>query len=47
VIIPREDKLIGLSNKREIVLPIESQVNEVNFKHPYFWAAFTMIGNPW
>jgi filamentous hemagglutinin family protein len=47
VIIPREDKLIGLSNKREIMLPIESQVNELNFKHPYFWAAFTMIGNPW
>lgn len=32
----------------EIVLPPElAELRPENFSHPYFWSAFTMIGNPW
>jgi CHAT domain-containing protein len=29
-----------------IPLPRELQQNQ-DFSHPYYWAAFTMIGSPW
>ncbi|MEH2381782.1 MAG: CHAT domain-containing protein [Nostoc sp.] len=34
---------------RAVDLPSESPESKLqpNFKHPYYWAAFTMIGNPW
>lgn len=35
---------IGLSNQQE---NISSQVQGKNLAHPYFWAAFTLVGNPW
>jgi CHAT domain-containing protein len=32
----------------ELTLPPElADVNSDVFSHPYFWAAFTMIGSPW
>ncbi|MCS6813421.1 MAG: CHAT domain-containing protein, partial [Cyanobacteria bacterium] len=36
------------SRSRVIPLPPELVRNEaVNLKHPYYWAAFTLVGNPW
>ncbi|MBW4448482.1 MAG: CHAT domain-containing protein [Spirirestis rafaelensis WJT71-NPBG6] len=34
---------------RAVDLPSESSESKFqpNFKHPYYWSAFTMIGNPW
>jgi filamentous hemagglutinin family protein len=46
-IIPNQAKITGLSNQLEIPLPLEAQINDTDFRHPYYWAAFTMIGNPW
>jgi len=35
-------------NKTKIPLPPELQgLNNPNLSHPYYWAAFTMIGSPW
>ncbi len=27
--------------------PVVSGLPDKNFSHPYYWAAFTMIGSPW
>jgi filamentous hemagglutinin family protein len=27
--------------------PQLEQLGDTNFRHPYFWSAFTMVGNPW
>jgi len=27
--------------------PVVSELPDKNFSHPYYWAAFTMIGSPW
>jgi CHAT domain-containing protein len=36
------------SRPNGIVLPGElASVEELSFAHPYYWAPFTMIGNPW
>ena len=40
--------LIGGSRGQAIALPPElADVQNKNFSHPYYWAAFTMIGSPW
>ncbi|NDJ20632.1 CHAT domain-containing protein [Nostoc sp. B(2019)] len=38
----------GLRTVRSLLLPAES-INETeqSLSHPYYWAAFTMVGNPW
>jgi len=34
----------------EVSLPLPPEladIGNINLSHPYYWAAFTMIGNPW
>lgn len=32
----------------DVTLPPDiAQLGDKNLSHPYFWSAFTMIGNPW
>jgi filamentous hemagglutinin family protein len=41
-------KLQGLDELASIPLPPElAQQSSHDFSHPYYWAAFTMIGSPW
>ena len=40
------DKLSG--TMRRLQLPTElAEFGDQNFSHPYYWSAFTLIGNPW
>jgi filamentous hemagglutinin family protein len=41
----KDGKLI--TPKTEISLPSELALQNQTLQHPYYWAAFTMIGNPW
>jgi len=42
------NQLEGVLEKGGILLPPElQQSGKMNFSHPYYWAAFTLIGNPW
>ncbi|RMF25404.1 MAG: CHAT domain-containing protein [Cyanobacteria bacterium J083] len=43
------DKIISLrgGTTRSINLPSESAAVEEDLSHPFYWAAFTMIGSPW
>ena len=41
----RDRQVIGLS--QPLPLPPELLANDQDFSHPYFWSAFTVIGNPW
>ncbi len=37
-----------LTGKESVPLPPElAKLKDKNFEHPYFWAAFTMVGSPW
>jgi CHAT domain-containing protein len=37
-----------VASKESVPLPSELvKLGDKNFEHPYFWAGFTMIGNPW
>jgi CHAT domain-containing protein len=37
-----------VTDKESVPLPPElAKLKDKNFEHPYFWAAFTMIGSPW
>ncbi len=44
---PVGDRIVGLSRNLELTIPEETQVSDPDFRHPYYWAAFTMVGNPW
>jgi CHAT domain-containing protein len=33
------------SNQEYVALPSQVSLNNVNLSHPYFWSAFTLIGN--
>ena len=37
-----------LTSKGEIALPSEWEIpRDATLTHPFFWSAFTMVGNPW
>ncbi len=43
-----EDKLQVALRSQQVRMPEEvAQLAKVNLSHPYYWAAFTLIGNPW
>ena len=37
-----------VTTKGEVEIPVAlTRVGDRNFSHPYYWSAFTMVGNPW
>ncbi|BAT56922.1 hypothetical protein NOS3756_59340 (plasmid) [Nostoc sp. NIES-3756] len=44
----RQGQLQQLRSSRKIPLPPEmAKIGDFDLSHPYYWAAFTMIGSPW
>ncbi|TAF11265.1 MAG: CHAT domain-containing protein [Nostocales cyanobacterium] len=44
----KNGKLQGLEEVGGLVLPAQSvPQSDESLSHPYYWAAFTMVGNPW
>ena len=44
----QDGKLRGLETVDSLPLPPESlEEPNISLSHPYFWAGFTMVGNPW
>ncbi|AFY47137.1 filamentous haemagglutinin family N-terminal domain protein [Nostoc sp. PCC 7524] len=44
----KDGRVQGLETVPSIPLPAESiQETDLKLTHPYYWAAFTMVGNPW
>ncbi len=43
----QNNQLIGVTSTGAIALPSELETSNSNFIHPYYWAAFTVVGNPW
>lgn len=42
------DRIVGLGIEGDVTLPPESLgIRDTKFIHPYYWAGFTMVGNPW
>ena len=42
-----DGEIYGPEGKRIVTLPTLAQSGRWDFSHPFYWAAFTMIGNPW
>jgi CHAT domain-containing protein len=41
-------QLQGLPNGETVTLPPDfAELDDTDFSHPYYWSAFTMVGNPW
>ena len=40
------DKLSGTGWKLQLP-PELAELGDQSFSHPYYWSAFTLIGNPW
>ncbi len=40
-----DNQLTGLTTPG--LFPMESHSGDANFIHPYYWSAFTLVGNPW
>jgi CHAT domain-containing protein len=40
-----DSKQVKLSNGKDLALPADFPEGTLNLNHPYFWSAFTMIGN--
>lgn len=45
----RVESGVLVTSEASVLLPPElrEQIPEKSFEHPYFWSAFTLIGNPW
>ncbi|WP_445241581.1 CHAT domain-containing protein [Microcoleus vaginatus] len=44
----QDNYLVRSGNNQALPLPSELTTRgDRNFSHPYYWAAFTMIGSPW
>jgi filamentous hemagglutinin family protein len=42
------DRIVGLGIEGGVLLPPESLgIRDTQFIHPYYWAGFTLVGNPW
>ncbi|MFG6098158.1 CHAT domain-containing protein [Leptothoe sp. ISB3NOV94-8A] len=35
------------TSQGDITLPVELRLPTTEFSHPFYWAGFTMVGNPW
>ncbi|NET58419.1 MAG: CHAT domain-containing protein, partial [Symploca sp. SIO2E6] len=42
-----EDGQLIVDNERIPLPPELAQLPDKDFSHPYYWSAFTLIGNPW
>ncbi len=40
-------QLVGVEKLGPVSLPPQLQQANQDFSHPYYWAAFTIIGSPW
>ncbi|MEJ6487519.1 CHAT domain-containing protein [Nostoc punctiforme UO1] len=45
----KDGQVEGLADGRGLVLPAQSVAEDesIQLTHPYYWAAFTMVGSPW
>ena len=43
----QDNQLLGVGTTGAIALPEATASGNVKFTHPYYWAAFTVVGNPW
>jgi filamentous hemagglutinin family protein len=42
-----EQEILGLPGRPRLGLSEGAVIDDRQLQHPYYWAAFTMIGNPW
>jgi CHAT domain-containing protein len=45
-----QNSYIQLWNERlqlDRLRPTLAHINNTDLKHPYYWAGFTIVGNPW
>ena len=43
----QDNQLLGVGTTGAITLPEATNSGDTKFTHPYYWAAFTVVGNPW
>jgi CHAT domain-containing protein len=43
----KNDKLIGADFQFDLPVEIRKNEGEPQLAHPYYWSAFSLVGNPW